>query len=166
MTEVVICGLDELEAVMTKTQAECAITLLGPGMETPAVIAAVDHLRFSFDDTVDIRHPEAPTLEAIRRLVSEGSELLKRAAESKKPLVIHCHGGICRSTAAALILLSEWNDPLDAMRTVLRIRQEADPNMLMCQLADQVFGGSLLEEAVQWAQPEISRRFIERHELE
>lgn len=164
--EIEICGLSEIDNVLKRTKSRFAITILGSGCETPKSVEACDHLRLSFMDTVDVEHPDAPTRADIIELLADGGFLLKKARAAKMPLVINCHGGVCRSTAAALILLSANNGPISAMRQVLSIREEADPNILMCKIADEILGTNALEEAVLSAQPEIMRRFAKRMDLE
>lgn len=65
-------------------------------------------------------------------------------------LLVHCHAGVCRSTALGLAIiadrLGEGMEPL-AVDTLLASNPDAVPNSIMVEMADEVLGreGRLIE---------------------
>ena len=72
-------------------------------------------------------------------------------AAASEALIVHCHGGISRSTAALALLLAK-RDPsaTDAIfETIRAIRPESWPNSHMIRLGDELLGrGGALVEAL------------------
>lgn len=59
--------------------------------------------------------------------------------------LLHCHAGVSRSTAAALIILAarEPGEPIEMLfQRVLDVRPCALPNILMCEMVDKLLGRS------------------------
>ncbi len=88
----------------------------------------------------------------VRRIVAFGERVLERAREAEVRLLVHCHAGISRSTAAAYAItameLGEGGEE-QAARRVRRAAPAAHPNYLLVEYADQVLarGGRLLQAA-------------------
>jgi predicted protein tyrosine phosphatase len=74
------------------------------------------------------------------------------AAGDATHLLIHCHAGVSRSTAAAAILMAQHNAgrEADAFMALLDLRAQAWPNTRMVQIADRLMGrnGALIEGLV------------------
>ena len=65
-----------------------------------------------FDDTVEHRAGFTPPAERdVRKILALGEELL---AEKADQLLIHCHAGVSRSTATAVILMAQNNPGREA----------------------------------------------------
>jgi predicted protein tyrosine phosphatase len=60
-------------------------------------------------------------------------------------LLIHCHAGISRSTAAAALLLAQASptrNPVDIFTEIGRLRPRAWPNLLLLELGEAALGRS------------------------
>lgn len=68
-------------------------------------------------------------------------------------VLIHCHGGISRSTAVAVLVLIQHGASIeDAVDFVLTIRPQAWPNKLIIRLGDVALGqdGALIGFMTEW----------------
>ncbi len=137
----VVCGLDELPLRLPHG-ATHVISILDPEHPEPAVVRMCRphrRLRLRFHDAIE---PNAgvtlPTPEDVERIVAFG------AASAPAPrLLVHCHFGISRSTAAMAILIARREPSLtgdEVFQHLLRIRRRAWPNSLMIGLADAILG--------------------------
>ena len=75
----------------------------------------------------------------IERLLDLGQRL---AAEPVGHLLVHCHAGISRSTAAAAILMAQFNPGRegDVFTLIRQVRPRSWPNSRMVQIADKLMG--------------------------
>src|SRR5262249_1769564 len=85
--------------------------------------------------------PESNHVEEILRF---GSFLTKDASGPEQAhLLVHCHMGISRSTAAMAVLMAQ-SDPDESERRIfaqlLSLRPQAWPNSLMVEFADTLMG--------------------------
>jgi predicted protein tyrosine phosphatase len=64
-------------------------------------------------------------------------------------ILVHCHAGISRSTAAALIIMFNLSRDIDKCVEILtNIRPQASPNRLLCRIADDILGsGTIIFDA-------------------
>jgi predicted protein tyrosine phosphatase len=77
-------------------------------------------------------------------------------------LLVHCHMGISRSTAAAVILMAQHNPgrEADAFEHLSRIRPRSWPNSRMVRLADEMLARQgRLVEAMQAHHARVARAF-------
>ncbi len=70
--------------------------------------------------------------------------------EGRAHLLVHCHMGISRSTAAAVLLLAEARPNSSAtaiMAEIAKVRSKAWPNLRMIEIGDDMLGmnGDLVE---------------------
>ncbi len=68
-------------------------------------------------------------------------------------ILIHCHAGLCRSTAVAILALVQHGfTPEEAIDEVIRIRPQAWPNALIIRLGDVALemDGELIAHMTQW----------------
>ena len=91
----------------------------------------------------------APEIEHVERLLAFGRTL----PEAGGHLVVHCHMGISRSSAAMLLLLAQARPDrpaADALAEVVRIRDHAWPNLRVVEIGDVLLGrdGQLVAAAV------------------
>jgi predicted protein tyrosine phosphatase len=89
---------------------------------------------FRFRDTTDPENIAAPDKEIIASLLSEFREWNKSG-----DILIHCHQGVSRSSAAALLLLALYNNHLKADLVVKFLRTYmpwANPNELIVYIGD------------------------------
>jgi predicted protein tyrosine phosphatase len=56
-------------------------------------------------------------------------------------IIVHCHAGISRSTAAALIIMYTITKDIDkCVELLLDMRPQASPNRLLCKIGDDILG--------------------------
>lgn len=144
-----ICGLDEL-TMHADAEVTHALSIIDPEVPAPAALRAFDGLRqhwtLRFHD-IAARSPDlnAPEQDDVQDLIAVGRELEIDADGGH--LLVHCHAGVSRSTAAAAILLARANPgrEAEAFEAVARLRPGAWPNARMVQLADALLerGGQL-----------------------
>ena len=132
-------------------QATHILSILDPDFPEPANCVdgeLQDRLCLRFHDIIE---PQpglvAPEPRHIDALLAFGRKLSRG---SSPHLLVHCHMGVSRSTAAMAALLAQANPEADEralMSHVAELRPQAWPNMLMITLADEQLGrgGRLLE---------------------
>ena len=85
-----------------------------------------------------------PQAEHVEAILDFGRLLTAEAIAREKPhLLVHCHMGVSRSTAAMTILMAQSNPEEGAERIfseLLRLRPQAWPNSLMVEFADEQLG--------------------------
>lgn len=137
----VVCGLDEL-ALGLPHRATQVISILDPKHPDPPVLLMHrPHrlLRLYFHDAIE-PGPDVtlPMSEDIERILTFGA-----ASAAAPRLLVHCHFGISRSTAAMAILIAQREPSLtddEVFQHLLHIRPRAWPNSLMIGLADAILG--------------------------
>lgn len=135
--------IDELAATV---RFRWMISILGPKdcMPWPTLVPAERRLRLGFDDTKLIAG--GPKAGHIRDLIA-----FLRRWDMEGPLLIHCRGGIARSTAAALIALVVFNPGRErwAANLLRDNGPHAQPSPEMIALADRELrlGGRLAAAA-------------------
>ncbi len=148
LSTLTVCGLHELDAHGARDVTH-VLSLLDPGTPEPTAFSSYDpHVRATlyFDDAIDpapgVVLPEMADVETILAFA--------RDAGDARHLLIHCHVGVSRSTAAMLMVLAQAfpNDADGALvERLLQIRPQAWPNSRMIGFADQRLGreGRLLD---------------------
>ena len=122
------------------------LSILDPGWPEPEAFRAYDaHHRTTlhFHDIIEPRGdwllPEAGHVEAI---LGFGESLARDARDREGGhLLVHCHMGVSRSTAAMLTLLAQSNpqESEDSLfERLAEIRPQAWPNSLMIGFADEL----------------------------
>lgn len=142
-----ICGIDELP-IQQAREVTHVLSVLDPDLPEIETFARFgDHHRTTlrFHDIID---PESgkvlPAPEHVAAILRFGSELAAtRGDRTKGHLLVHCHMGISRSTAAMLSLLAQ-NNPQETEESLFArlrdIRPRAWPNSLMVAYADELLG--------------------------
>ena len=134
-----VTPLSRLGEVVRGSGATHLVTLLSEGNDftRPAEIGEECHLRLTMHDIVEPRSgmtaPEEHHVEALL----EFAERWDRAA----PMVVNCHAGISRSTAAAYVICCALRPDRDerAMARILRTGSpSATPNALIVELGDRL----------------------------
>lgn len=142
-----VCGLEELETHRERRVTD-VLSLLDPGTPEPSAFDAYnEHHRVTlrFHDIIDpqlgLIPPEEKDVETILKF---GKELEGREAYSgERHLLIHCHMGISRSTAAMAMLLAQAHPEQEEEAIAQRltaIRPKAWPNSRMIAFADDMLG--------------------------
>lgn len=139
---ITICGIDELDRLPLANISH-VVSIIDPTREELAHFARLDPecvFRFRFDDVITLRDGAAePTADHVATLLAIGERLSLVPVDH---LLIHCHAGVSRSTAAAAILMAQrFPDQLDAVfETLRRVRPRSWPNSRMIRLADETLG--------------------------
>jgi predicted protein tyrosine phosphatase len=160
---ITVCGVAELEGHSTRGITH-VLSILDPGFPDPDAFGAFgehERLDLRFHDIVDaqpgLRLAQAQDVEMLLRF---GRDLMR---EKGVHLLVHCHMGVSRSTAAmALILAQARHDrpALEALAEVRRIRPRIWPNLRVIELGDALLGrgGELVDAAISRYRHVIERR--------
>ncbi len=155
-----VCGLDELPG-HCEAGATHVLSILDPETPAPATQGDYERLELRFHDVIEpspLLHPPRP--EHVRGILTFGRHLLT-TPRADAHLVVHCHAGVSRSTAAMLLILAQaWplRPATELAAELLRIRAKAWPNLRIVEFGDEMLGrgGTLIEAATA----------IYRHQLE
>jgi len=141
---VTICGIPELGE-------HCAVgvthvlSILDPEHPEPAAFgefAPHRRLGLRFHDIIEPTPGQlAPTRADVEQLLAFGSELGGGPGEGH--LLVHCHAGVSRSTAAATLILAQAHPELPAAEAfgwVVQLRPRAWPNLRILEFGDALLG--------------------------
>lgn len=142
-----VCGIDQLPDYQAQ-QVTHVLSLLDPNWPTIEAFAAFGHHErtiISFHDIITASLGKAlPQRQQVHEILRLGDHLSSLAADAQPVhLLVHCHMGVSRSTAAMLIILAQAHpdQPEDRLFAHLReIRPQAWPNSVMIGLADDMLG--------------------------
>jgi predicted protein tyrosine phosphatase len=157
-----ICGIPELDEHCAAGVTH-VLSIIGPDWPDPPSFAAFPphhRLTLCFHDIIEPR-PELlpPTAGDVERLLAFGRESDLMAGGH---LLIHCHAGVSRSTAAAALILAQARPDRSArvaLDAVVQLRPRAWPNLRMIELGDALLGR---DGEIVAAVAAIYRRFLER----
>ncbi len=139
-----ICGLEELEGHGSRGVTH-VLSILDPATPDPDFGRYPPHDRtlLRFDDIVEAETGKVlPSRADVEAILAFG----RAAAEQVSPeghLLVHCHAGISRSTAAMTMILAQAHPEMPEDEVVERlaaIRPQAWPNLRMIQFADDLLG--------------------------
>ena len=140
-----ICGIDELGGYCAVGVTHL-LSILDPIFPDPEALGAFgDHRRLAlrFHDVIDERDGMiAPQMVDVERLLRFGRDMTATPA-AKPYLLVHCHAGVSRSTAAMFLLLAQARpdrpaaEALDALR---QVRPGAWPNLRLVEYGDALLG--------------------------
>jgi predicted protein tyrosine phosphatase len=142
---ITVCGIEELPGHCGSGVSH-VLSILDPGSPLPPAFGAYgghERLELRFHDIVDeageMALPEAAHVEA---LIEFGRGLADGSGRAGH-LLVHCHMGISRSTAAMSLILAEARPDRTAaeiFREVARIRPKAWPNLRLLELGEASLG--------------------------
>jgi predicted protein tyrosine phosphatase len=142
-----ICALDELDHYRARGVTHI-LSILDPDTPDPDVFRTYQpHHRTTlrFHDDIDpAPNLILPQTEHIETILAFGHSLADNTgAGGERYVLVHCHMGISRSTAAMAMLLAlvhpdEDEDKL--FHRLLQLRPQAWPNCVMVELADALLG--------------------------
>jgi predicted protein tyrosine phosphatase len=142
--KVTICGLTELASLCDDnvTHLLSVLDVHHPVPQMFEQFPAIERELLRFDDVV----AEFPGFIAcgiadIERMLAFG-ERVHVAGDQARHLLIHCHAGISRSTAAAAVLMAQFNPgrETEAFLALLEMRRHAWPNTRVVELAGRILG--------------------------
>lgn len=150
---VTVCGIEELEG-HCQARVSHVLSILDPGYPVPEAFGTFgehERLELRFHDVIDEGPGWIPPKEEhVRRILELGRHVV--AEPGTGHLLVHCHAGVSRSTAALTMILAQA-DPAraaaDAMAAVAAIRPQAWPNLRMIEMADRLLArrGELIAAA-------------------
>jgi predicted protein tyrosine phosphatase len=142
---ITVCGIEEL-AGHCATGVSHVLSILDPGWPAPPAFGAFgehERLELRFHDVIEETDEMAtPAASHVDALLDFGRDLAgePRAAAH---LLVHCHMGISRSTAAMSLILAQARPDRAAAEIfaeVARIRPKAWPNLRMLELGEAALG--------------------------
>jgi predicted protein tyrosine phosphatase len=147
-----ICGIDEI-AGHSGAGITDVLSILDPDWPVPdgfAAYGAHRRLLLRFHDVIE-KLPDRlpPHPDDVARLLAFGRELADRPDAH---LLIHCHAGVSRSTAAASLILTQARPDRpaeEALAAVVALRPRAWPNLRIIEIGDALLGrdGTLVAAA-------------------
>ena len=144
-----ICRADDLPTVAVELRPHRILSISSPGFRpsTPSGVVPGRHFHLNFDDIVEpVAGYVEPSEAHVRSIIDLGAWL-----PDAERILVHCHAGISRSSAAALILLATRN-PGHERDIASLLRAEGPwfvPNRLMIEIADRLLGrGAVLSTAL------------------
>ena len=151
--DITICGIPELD-LHREAGVSDVLSIIDPYEPEPVVFDRFHpHRRqtLRFDDVMSrSAGAQAPEDDHLGALLAFG-QAIEQAGDATH-LLIHCHAGVSRSTAAAAILMAQHNAgrEADAFLALLELRAQAWPNTRMVQIADRLMArnGALIEGLV------------------
>jgi predicted protein tyrosine phosphatase len=150
-----ICGLEELAghcATGAGSEITYVLSILDPGWPEPEPIRSFDlgrRLKLNFHDVIEpIPGWIAPERWDVELLLAFGRNLAAAAGDGRgEPgaahLLVHCHAGVSRSTASAILLLAQYHPERaahDIVGQVIRLRPQAWPNLRIVEIGDALLG--------------------------
>jgi predicted protein tyrosine phosphatase len=138
---ITICGIPELDAHCTAGVTH-VLSILDPDIADPAAFEAFGthhRLALRFNDIIEpVADRIAPSLVDVHRLLEFGRELDTAPGSH---LLVHCHAGISRSTAATALILAQAapeRSAADAFQAIVRLRPRAWPNLRILEFGDRL----------------------------
>ncbi len=159
--ELSVSGIDELDQFPGRRVSH-VVSIIDPNEPTPLAICCINPLshcllRFhdALESSVDIRAPGRADVE----------HLIQYADAIRGPqlthLLVHCHMGRSRSTAATAILLFRMGagSPRAIFRRIASVRDPMWPNNRLLTLADNILNsGGVLTEACKAVYEDVAQR--------
>ena len=141
--QVTICGIEELEGHCAGDVTH-VLSILDPGWPEPDSLSRFDinqRLRLRFHDVIESQPGWiAPERWDVELLLAFSRDL---TVARQAHLLVHCHAGVSRSTAAATLVMAQTcpDRPADdLLQEVVRLRPRAWPNLRILELGDEILG--------------------------
>ncbi len=142
-----ICGIDELPDHCGRAVTH-VLSVLDPGwpeLEAFRSYGAHHRTTVRVDDIVEPADGKVlPARGHVEEILRFGADLAAwKAVKGEGHLLVHCHAGVSRSTAAMLCLLAQANPEQDEeslFERLRRIRPRAWPNSLLVGHTDDLLG--------------------------
>jgi predicted protein tyrosine phosphatase len=134
-----VCSLSRLHETVAATGASHVVTLItrDVGLDRPPTIAPDNHLWLEMHDiSAPLDGYILPQSEHVEQLLD-----FVRGWDRAQPLVVHCHAGISRSSAAAFVTacaLGPHRDERVIAHAIRKASSTALPNIRIVSLADHL----------------------------
>ena len=143
--QITICGIEEL-AGHAEGKVSHVLSILDPDHLEPEAFGTYgEHakLELRFHDVIEASAGiEAPQPHHVEQVLTFGRDILSDP-EALRHLLVHCHMGVSRSTAAMTLLLAQAQPSAsarDVLHQVLAIREKAWPNLRILTFGEQLLG--------------------------
>lgn len=154
-----VTGLAGLEEALN-SEIKSVVSICDVGTDPKVDFEDRFVLSLRFDDFEEAEPLNAPRAEHIQQVVDAFDTLQERGGA----VLVHCHGGTCRSTATAFLLKAMELGPgheEEAATWTMDTFPQAVPNLLVCAIADDLLGrGGRLLAAMEAFDHEMNRRVL------
>jgi predicted protein tyrosine phosphatase len=149
----IVCGLEEL-AMHSRSGLTHVLSILDPHYPKPEVFSGFDEhakLELRFHDAIEpAKGVRLPREKDVAAILEFGERLHAEPNQGQRVVLVHCHAGISRSTAAMAMLIAQAHPELDeegVFERLIAIRPRAWPNSRMVAYADDLLrrNGRLIE---------------------
>jgi predicted protein tyrosine phosphatase len=163
--QITICGIEEL-AGHAEGRVSHVLSILDPDRAEPEAFGTWgEHARLElrFHDVIeDGSNIEPPQPHHVEQILTFGRDVL-RDPEALRHLLVHCHMGISRSTAAMSLLLAQAQPSTparDILHQVLAIRERAWPNLRVLTYGEEQLGrkGEFTESVAEIYSHQLEKR--------
>ncbi len=153
--KIIICGLADIQDCVDKFRPDMMLTIINKNFspETPNGMDENRHLRMLIDDISEPREgfilPEKHHAQQLLDFTNDW--------DTSKPILIHCHMGISRSTATSLGVAAKFDpDNIELIIEKLKeIAPHASPNKIMTKYYDEILGlNNRLLSSISYFDPE------------
>ena len=136
--KIIICGLADIENAVEVYKPDMMLTIINKNFspETPKGLDPSRHLKILIDDISEPREGfRLPKKEDVQSLLDFSNDW-----DQSKPIIIHCHMGISRSTATSLGVICKYdpNNLEQHVENLKKIAPHASPNKLMTKFVDEI----------------------------
>jgi predicted protein tyrosine phosphatase len=143
--KITVCGIEELGG-HCEARVSHVLSILDPNWPVPEAFGAFgehEKLELRFHDVIEETvRAVPPRRDHVVQLLAFGRDLMVEPS-LEAHLLVHCHAGVSRSTAAMALILAQALPDRPAggiLRHVLQIRRQAWPNLRMVELGDALLG--------------------------
>ena len=153
--KIIICGLADIQNCVDKYSPDKMLTIINKNFspETPQGMDKSRHIKMLIDDISEPRDgfilPEKHHAQELLDFTNDW--------DISKPLLVHCHMGISRSTATSLGVAAKY-DPENIETIIEKLKEiapHASPNKIMTQYYDEILGlNSRLFSSLSFFDPE------------
>jgi predicted protein tyrosine phosphatase len=160
-----VCGIDELDG-QCESGVSHVLSILDPDWPVPKAFEAFGRpakLELRFHDVIEALDARmvAPQPEHVADVLAFGGHISAEQQDNAH-LLVHCHAGVSRSTAAVAVILAQALPEVSAshiFHEVLRIRPQAWPNLRILEFGDALLDrrGELLAAAAGLYRTQLDR---------
>ncbi|MDE0178313.1 MAG: protein tyrosine phosphatase [Gammaproteobacteria bacterium] len=141
-----VSSLADMRRLVRRFAVRDLVSIIQPDAQppTPPEVKPERHYRCPVDDIVEPRPGEIlPQADHVEELIT-----FLRTWDGEAPLLTHCHAGVSRSSAVALIAhVLQSGNPVNSVKALREASPYAWPNRRIVALADSIMGfdGALVD---------------------